>query len=289
MLIKKKLGSHTLHKNKSLLLTTKQGYIRPAEGKEWWSTTTTIWRVRDWRRLTGETGHDGTRAETMRKDHDSIYTGTSSIFPAPLMEYIVLRYGGPAGGKILDTFAGGPPRAVVSSLMGMEYHGIELRREQIDENVAVLKELKLDNVTYYEGDGTYANIESPEGGFDCAITCPPYWQLEHYSNLPDDLSNLGSYDEFDSSILRCAHAHYPLMKPRAFVCFVVAPFRDKKSGELIDFPGHTVKNFKAAGFTYWQQVVLTKNFASAAVRSTNAWRGHKLVPCHEFLLVFKKE
>jgi len=66
----------------------------------------------------------------------------------------------------------------------------------------------------------------------------------------------------------------------------VGNFRDK-NGELIDFPGHTIENFQEVGFTYWQQVVLSKNFASAAKRSTNSWRGQKLVPTHEFLLVFK--
>jgi hypothetical protein len=77
------------------------------------------------------------------------------------------------------------------------------------------------------------------------------------------------------------------MKPGSFVCFVVGPFRDKKTGELLDFPAHTVEAFQEAGFTFWQQIVLSKNFASAAKRSTNAWRGHKLVPCHEFLQIFR--
>ncbi len=296
MLFKTKLGSHTLVRSKSLLLNAKQCYIRPSQGKEWWSTTTTTWRmdeiirrrVKDWRRLTGETGHDGTRAETMRKDHDSSYTGTSSIFAAPLMEAIVLRYGGPEGGKILDAFAGGPPRAVVSSLMGMEYYGVELRREQIDENQAVLNELKLGNVTYYEGDGRFLDIPVPEGGFDAAITCPPYHSLEHYSDRPDDLSNLGGYDEFNASIFLSALSHYPLMKPGAFVCLVVAYFRDKKTGELIDFPGHTTENFREAGFLFWQNITICKNFASAAVRASNAWRGKKLVPSSEALLIFRK-
>jgi hypothetical protein len=68
---------------------------------------------------------------------------------------------------------------------------------------------------------------------------------------------------------------------------VVGPFRDKQTSELIDFPAHTTDNFQEAGFVYWQQIVLSKNFASAAKRSTMAWRGHKLVPAHEFLLVFR--
>jgi hypothetical protein len=77
------------------------------------------------------------------------------------------------------------------------------------------------------------------------------------------------------------------MKPGAFVCIVVANFR-AKDGELTDFRGDTVANFREAGFTFWQDVVLSRNFASAAVRASNAWKGMKLVPRHEHLLVFRK-
>jgi DNA modification methylase len=284
----------TMHKTKPLLITAKEGYSRPDPGKAWFQTTTTVWRVdeiirrrvRDWRRLLGETGHTGTRTETMRADHDSVYTGTHSVFPAPLVEWVLLRYG-PPGSRILDAFAGGPPRAVVAAIMGYEYVGFDIRQEQIDENLKLLTEMGLqDSVDYYLGDGCLLSPAFDMGKFDVALTCPPYWNLEKYSDLPNDLSNATDYPAFNRSMRACAEAHVEHMKPGAFVCIVVGPFRDKK-GELIDFPAHTVKNFQDAGFIYWQQIVLSKNFASAAKRSTNAWKGHKLVPAHEFLLVFR--
>ena len=286
-------SNKTLYRSKPLLLTAKEAYARPPQGKSWFMTTTTVWRVdelirrgvRDWRRLTNETGHTGSRAGTMRQDHDSVYTSTHSTFPAPLVEWILLRYAGPAGGRILDAFAGGPPRALVSSLMGYSYVGFEIRQVQIDENIKLLTELGLGNVKYILGDGRFLEAEMPQ--FDFALTCPPYYDLEQYSDLDTDLSNASTYWEFNASMSMCAHAHLKHMKPGAFVCIVVGPFRDKRTGELIDFPAHTVQNFREAGFIYHQQIVLSKNFASAAKRSTNAWLGKKLVPCHEFLLVFR--
>lgn len=285
-------SGRTLYRSKMLLLDAKYGYTRPPPGKSWFATTTTVWRtdelirrrVRDWRRLTGETGHTGTRAETMRKDHESVYTGTNSVFPAPLVEWVLLRYGGDGGSRILDAFAGGPPRGLVSAIMGYDYTGFELRQDQISENQAVLRDLKL-TATYIQGDGRF--LEGAGGGYDLAFTCPPYFDLEQYSSDPNDLSNMRSYAEFNASMALCAQSYRPLMKPGAFVCIVVGPFRDKKTGELIDFPADTVQNFREAGFIYWQQIVLSKNFGSAAKRSTNAWRGLKLVPIHEFLLVFR--
>lgn len=286
-----KASGKTLKTSRPLLVTPQQAYVRPSQGKDWFSTTTTIWavdelikrRVRDWRRLTGETGHTGERDGVFRKDHDSVYTGTHSIFPAPLMEMIIVRYGGPVGSHILDAFAGGPPRGLVSCIMGHRYTGFEIRKSQIEENEETLKKLKLKGATYVHGDGRYLDSDDM---FDCAITCPPYFDLEQYSDQPDDISNHASYNQFNASMWMCANAHRERMKPGAFVCIVTGLFRDKK-GELIDFPSDTVNNFREAGFTYWQHIILSKNFASAAVRASNAWKGHKLVPRHENLLVFR--
>lgn len=289
---KDKVSNKTLYHSKPLLLSPAQGYVRPGPGKEWFQTTTTVWRVdelirrrvRDWRRLTGETGHSGERTGTFRADHDSVYTGTHSVFPAPLVEWILLRYGGQVGSRVLDAFAGGPPRALVASIMGYEYHGFEIRQQQINENLRAIHGLGLENISFHLGDGRFMEIDNIL--FDAALTCPPYYDLEVYSDRPDDLSNSSSYEQFNASMMLCAHAHRRLMKPGAFVCIVVGPFRNK-SGELVDFPAHTVQNFQEAGFIFHQEIVLSKNFGSAAKRSTNSWKGHKLVPIHEFLLVFR--
>lgn len=283
----------TLYKSRPLLISPAQAYSRPEPGKVWFQTTTSVWRVdeivkrrvRDWRRLTDETGHTGTRAQTMRKDHDSIYTGTNSVFPALLVEWILLRYGGEPGGRILDAFAGGPPRGLISTIMGYSYTGVELREEQINENVAVLKSLGLAGADYICGDGRF--LDGVVGPFDGSLTCPPYFTLERYSDRPDDLSNMQTYEEFNYGMFACALAHAKLLKPGAFASIVVGNFRDKK-GELVDFRAHTVKNFRDAGFLFHQEIILTKNFGSAAIRSTNSWKGKKLVPLHEFLLIFLK-
>jgi DNA modification methylase len=191
------------------------------------------------------------------------------------------------GSTILDAFAGGPPRGLVASAMGYRYVGYEIREEQINENNRVLNNLGLlDGVTYINSSGVYLDGAKP-CSFDMALTCPPYHDLEKYSDLPEDLSNLGSYEEFNQAMFDCAKAHRRVMKPGAFVCIVVGLFRNKKTGELRPFPEDTVVNFREVGFIYHQNIILSKNFASAAVRAANAWTGKKLVPRHENLLVFK--
>lgn len=290
------VSGKTLKSSKPLLVSASKGYVRPKEtGTDWWQTTTTIWpidelvgrRIRDWRRLTAETGHSGTRNESFRSDHQSLYTGSHSVFPVPLVEWILLRYGPGAGGTILDSFAGGPPRSLVASVMGYSYTGYEIRKEQIDENVRVLSDLGLYNGVHYIHNSGVHLCESGDHSFDMALTCPPYHDLEKYSELPEDLSNLGTYEDFNQAMFECAKAHKRVMKPGSFVCIVVGHFRNKKTGELRPFPEDTVMNFRDVGFIYHQNIILSKNFASAAVRAANAWKGHKLVPRHENLLVFR--
>jgi DNA modification methylase len=234
----------------------------------------------------GEDGHTGARAGTMRKDHDSVYTATHSVFPAPLVEWVLLRYGGEPGSRIIDAFAGGPPRGLVAAIMGFQYLGVEIRQEQIDENKKVLSSLRLEGADYLLSDGRYFEIDGPP--FDLGLTCPPYWNLEQYSEQTNDLSNMKTYWQFNAGMFFSAVANFKALKAGAFMCIIVGPFRDKKTGELIDFRSHTVENFKEAGFVFWQEVVISKNFASAAVRASNAWKGMKLVPAHEYLLIFRK-
>lgn len=302
MLLKKydESSGKVLKTTKFNLFSAAKGYIRPKEyGSLWWTTTTSIWamdeiigrRTRDWRRLLGETGHSGERTQTMRSDHDSIYTGTHSVFPVPLAEWIILRYAPPEGGVILDAFAGGPPRAVVSAFMNYSYIGYEIRQEQIDENLRAIENLGLSgSVEYRNSDGTQLFGCEPNS-IDFGITCSPYFNLEVYSNLPEDLSNMRSYDEFHEAMFRCAKSYFRVMKPGAFVCLVTCPFRvggDKDENELLDFPGDTIDNMRMAGFMLWQKIVLSRNFASAASRSTTSWKGKKLINRHEELLVFRK-
>ncbi|KKN90052.1 hypothetical protein LCGC14_0231650 [marine sediment metagenome] len=263
-------------------------YIRPALN---FHTSTTIWpadelisqRTKHWKELTGEDGRSGSRAGAMRKE-ETAYSGTYSVYPAPLVEWVLLRYGGKEGNRILDPFAGGPVRGVVASIMGYEYHGIDVRQEAITENEKIIEELGLD-AHYHLGDGTVLDCLDSEL-FDLCFACPPYHNLEVYSDQDDDISNLEDYLDFDEAMGQAAVAIKEKLKPDAFTCVNVGNFRDK-SKALVDFRGDTVINFHLAGFILWQDIILSRSAGSAAVRAANSWKGMKLVPRHEHLLVFR--
>lgn len=241
----------------------------------------------DWRKLTKEDRQTGSRTGSFARP-ELLYSGTYSVFPIPLAEWIFVRYGGKAGTKVVDAFAGGPPRGIVAGLLGYEYHGFDVRQAAIDEDRYMAEQLELTGVYYHLGDARELKASTCSADkFDMAITCPPFFNIEVYSEQKDDLSTFATYEDFDYAMLKVAHAHKRVMKPNSFVCIVVGNFRDKVTDEVIDFRGHTVKNFQRAGFKFWQDIVLATNPGSAPMRASNYWRGsRKLVPRHQYLLVF---
>lgn len=69
-------------------------------------------------------------------------TGTS-IFDPVLCETLV-NWFCPKGGKVIDPFAGGSVRGLISVLLGNEYTGIDLSTKQIEANFENYEAIALD-------------------------------------------------------------------------------------------------------------------------------------------------
>jgi DNA modification methylase len=122
-------------------------------------------------------------------------TGTS-IFDPVLCE-LVYRWFCVKGGSVLDPFAGGSVRGIVASYLGYIYTGIDLSQTQIEANRQQAEAIGV-NPTWIVGDSR--NIkELAKGEYDLIFSCPPYYDLEVYSDNPDDLSVQADYEGFISS------------------------------------------------------------------------------------------
>ena len=111
----------------------------------------------------------------------------TSIFDPVLCE-LVYRWFCPDGGSILDPFAGGSVRGIVAAKLGRQYTGIDLRPEQITANREQAQAMGLD-VAWVVGDSRNVQQLAP-GAYDLVFSCPPYADLEVYSDNPQDLSTL---------------------------------------------------------------------------------------------------
>lgn len=219
----------------------------------------------------------------------SVDASGTSIFDPVLCE-IAYRWFSPVGGLILDPFAGGSVRGIVASKLGRQYIGHELRQEQVDANRIQGKELcdgEEHPPVWIAGDSRNIDTTCADVQADMVFSCPPYADLEVYSDDPKDLSTM-KYSDFKAVYFEIIKKACAKLRPDSFACFVVGEVRDKK-GNYIDFVGDTVQAFRDAGLHYYNEAVLVTAVGSLPIRAGRAFSsGRKLGKTHQNILVFVK-
>lgn len=213
----------------------------------------------------------------------------TSIFDPVLCE-IAYRWFSPVGGLILDPFAGGSVRGIVASKLGRQYVGHELRQEQVDANRVQGSELCADDElppAWICGDSRMIDKTCSDVNADMVFSCPPYADLEVYSDDPKDLSTM-NYADFRAAYFEIIAKACARLKPDRFACFVVGEVRDKK-GNYIDFIGDTVQAFRDAGLSYYNEAILITCAGSLPIRAGKQFSAsRKLGKTHQNVLVFVK-
>jgi DNA modification methylase len=209
-----------------------------------------------------------------------------SIFDPALCE-VLYHWFCPENGKILDPFAGGSVRGIVANYLGYNYTGIDIREEQIISNrEQALDILDINNQPqWYVGDSRII-LDEFNTQFDFIFTCPPYADLEVYSELDGDISNM-EYKEFLNAYEDIIKKSCSLLKPNGLVCFVVGEVRDK-NGYYYGFVPDTINAFKKCGMKFYNEAILYNSIASASMRANGNMKSKKLVKIHQNILVFKK-
>lgn len=210
----------------------------------------------------------------------------TSIFDPVLCE-LMYKWFCPSGGAILDPFAGGSVRGIVANYLGYHYTGIDIRQEQVDSNrEQALCILPVDNQPqWYVGDSNIV-LEGFDKKFDMVFSCPPYGDLEVYSDLDGDISNM-NYQEFIKAYERIIQKSSRLLKCGCHAIFVVGEFRDKK-GFYRGFVHDTYRAFEKAGLRLYNDAILSTSLASAALRASGNMKSNKLVKVHQNILDFVK-
>lgn len=217
---------------------------------------------------------------------DQSTTGTS-IFDPVLCE-LVYNWFSPSGGMVLDPFAGGSVRGIVAARLGRQYCGVELRAEQVAAN-RVQAEAICDGLApvWHTGDSRQIDQMCGDVSADLVFSCPPYADLEVYSDDPQDLSTL-AYEDFKTAYFEIIAKACDRLKEDRFACFVVGDVRDKK-GNYYNFVGDTVEAFRAAGLNYYNEAILVTAVGSLPIRAGRQFAaGRKLGKTHQNVLVFVK-
>ena len=238
--------------------------------------------------IKSELGRDAiSLAQGLNKfDPRDSYTG-KSVFDSALTE-LMYHWFCPDGGHILDPFAGGSVRGIVATYQGYRYTGIELRAEQVDSNREQANTIIPANAPNWICGDSDSELDKLDEEYDFVFSCPPYFDLEVYSDLSDDLSNM-DYQSFlikYRSIIEKSVAH---LKTGCYAVFVVGDIRDER-GFYRDFIGETKRAFIESGAGLYNEMVLLENgLNTAAMRANKQFMaGGKVVKTHQNVLCFKK-
>jgi DNA modification methylase len=211
-----------------------------------------------------------------------------SIFDPVLCE-VLYHWFCPDGGTILDPFAGGSVRGIVANYLGYKYSGIDIRQEQVDSNrEQAIDILPIENQPqWYVGDSNKLLDDNWNTKFDMVMSCPPYADLEVYSDLEGDISNK-PYKQFLELYESIIAKSCKLLKVGGYACFVVGEVRDK-NGFYIGFVPDTIKAFEKCGMKFYNEAILLQSgLGAAGMRANGNMKSQKLVKVHQNILVFKK-
>jgi len=246
-------------------------------------------RKRAWisKGLKSEVGRDAKviNMDTVAKEKNT--ADYVSVFDPVLCE-VLYHWFCPENGTILDPFAGGSVRGIVANYLGYKYTGIDIRQEQIDSNrEQAMDILPIDNQPqWYVGDSNMLLDDNWQTKFDMVMSCPPYADLEVYSDLEGDISNK-PYKQFLELYESIIDKSCKLLKKGGYACFVVGEVRDK-NGFYIGFVPDTIKAFEKCGMKFYNEAILLNAIASASMRANGNMKSKKLVKVHQNVLIFIK-
>ena len=132
------------------------------------------------------------------------------------------------------------------------------------------------------------NIEQYWGNdFDMLMTCPPYADLEVYSDDERDISNK-EYDEFIRIYRDIIKKSVGKLKDTAFAACVVGEVRDR-NGKNRGFVKDTIQAFEDAGMHFYNELILVNCAGTLPLRAGKIFKtSRKVGKTHQNVLVFCK-
>jgi len=263
------------------VLDTRRGYWQ--ERKQMWYSLG----------LQSELGRDTSLTYDREGDEDFVGMaidnrgGNISVFD-PVLSELMYKWFCPDSGTILDPFAGGSTRGVIARYLNYKYTGIELREEQIRANISQAEDIFVENYPDWICGDSNKILDSIDSEYDFVFSCPPYYDLEVYSDLEGELSNHSTYDGFLVEYKEIISKAVSRLKEDRFACFAVGDIRDG-DGMYRNFVSDTISAFLDAGMKLYNEMILVTPVGSLPIRINKQFQGYRKVgKTHQNILVFYK-
>ena len=252
------------------ILDTKKGYWQ--ERKKYWKS------------LIGDEGES--REGALAKGATNIMAATNNGVSLldPVLAEIANKWFGLDNCNTFDCFAGDSVFGYVSDALGNTFTGIELRQEQTDLNNQRLKGSKS---KYICDDGQNVLKHIKEDSQDLLFSCPPYFDLEVYSDLKNDASNQKEYKDFLQILDNAFTRALTCLKENRFAVIVVGDIRDKK-GFYYGFADDVKNIFIRNGAKLYNEMIIAESIGTLPQRVGRYMHNRKVGKCHQNVLVFYK-
>ena len=214
----------------------------------------------------------------------------------PLLCEIMYKWFSNEGDSVLDPFAGGSVRGIVASSLNREYVGIDLSYEQVTANIKQYKDVIsrynlpqspawiCDDSESWLAGAVYSTMV-----YDMVFTCPPYYNLEKYTNSEDDLSNMPTYNDFIKKYAQILRYASMMLANERFFVIVVSEIRNPETGAYYGFVPDTIRILRECGLNYYNEIILENNIGSLPIRAPKYFnQSRKIGRHHQNILVFYK-
>lgn len=215
-------------------------------------------------------------------------TDATSIFD-PVLAEVLYHWFCPPGGDVVDPFAGGLPRGYVASVKGLHYTGIDLSERQVKSNKSLYAQIPHGDgsAEWIQGDSSTIDSIIPAESADFMLTCPPYFDLEKYSENPHDLSAM-SFDDFTKAYTDIIRKAGTRVKNNRFAAVVLSDVREAKGGGYRRLCSMTIDAMESVGYKLYNELVLVEAVGSRAFIARTNFRYRKISRTHQDVMVFWK-
>ncbi len=182
------------------------------------------------------------------------FNGNASVLDPVACEVILRMFMPTEGKRVYNPFGGGIQFGFVSGSYGYEYISSEIRQNQCDANNALCQD--LDSATWIKSD---SSTYEPEGKFDLAFSCPPYYKVEKYIDYNDEipegeLNNIPTYEEFRDTLFAGYKKAIEALNDNCFFVIMTGDSRDK-NGAYYGCEAEHELFFKEQGLHIYNKIV----------------------------------
>lgn len=290
--MKKSTAAHLFsepHQQESLRSIDKHSKANDLSGKEWTRYSISVWN-------------------DIRKTSAEAKLGHPAMFPASLVERLLLCFTSDSQRVVLDPFLGSGATLVAAKRLGKCGIGFEIAQDYY--TLALQRLRQTQSRLFGTAEGPEANLHLadarrieqfvPPCSVDICITSPPYWDIlsrkrsadakpiRDYVESSGDLSKLSEYELFLHELAKVFQGVFHVLKPGCYCIIVVMDIR--KQDKFYPFHADIASRLGRGevGFTFDDLIIWDRRHEYNNLRPLGYPTTFRINKIHEYLLIFRK-